>query len=206
MAIPGGNDTFILRDGAHGGPDNSLTMMGVIGFDTLVFQFTVNSEAEDLALSALIAAANPNSGSIVFQGRTFNWVLFDELVNDLIRNYVPIVVALDSFQPLRDGRINGADHAAPVAVYPVDYGSGQIGLHVYDTATGILLLEVTPELIAATDGVSENTLIAEGAGVVVYRLPDGTFYVGAPMANGKQYIMTFDELSATTAYSSTEVE
>ena len=111
-----------------------------------------------------------------------------------------------SFQPLRDGRLNGADHAAPVAVYPVDYGSGQIGLHVYDTATGVLLLEVTPELIAATDGVSQNTLIAEGAGVVVYRLADGTFYVGAPMANGKQYILTFDQLSATTASSSTEVE
>lgn len=111
-----------------------------------------------------------------------------------------------SFQPLRDGRLNGADHAAPVAVYPVDYGSGQIGLHVYDTATGVLLLEVTPAQIAATDGVSQHTLIAEGAGVVVYRLADGTFYVGAPMANGKQYILTFDQLSATTAYSSTEVE
>ena len=114
--------------------------------------------------------------------------------------------APDSFQPLRDGRINGADHAAPVAAYPVDYGSGRIGLHLYDTATGALLLEVTPELIAATDGMSEHTLIAEGAGVVVYRLADGTFYVGAPMVNGKQYILTFDQLSATTAYSSSEVE
>jgi hypothetical protein len=111
-----------------------------------------------------------------------------------------------AFQSQTDGRVNRDDHAAPVAVYPISYGNGQMGLHVYDTATGVLLLEVTPELIAATDGVSENTLIAEGGNVVVYRLADGTFYVGAPMANGKQYILTFAELSTTTAYSSTEVE
>ena len=208
--ITGGNDTFILRDGAHGGPDNSLSLSGDSGhnsgYDILVFQFTVNSEVDDLALSALIAGADPDHDRITFRGQTFVWSRFDELVNDLIRNYVPIVVTLDAFQPLRDGRLNAADHAAPVAVYPVDYGSGQIGLHLYDSATGVLLLEVTPELIAATDGVSEHTLIAEGAGVVVYRLADGTFYVGAPMANGKQYIMTCDELSVTTACSSTEVE
>ena len=211
--VAGGNDTFILRDGAHGGPDNSLTMIGIIGYDTLVFQFTVNSEADDLALTALIAGANPNFGSIVFQGQTFIWSAFDELVNDLIRSYgttvpinIPIAITSQVFQPLRDGRINGADHAAPVAVYPVDYGNGQVGLHLYGTASGALLLEVTPEQIAATDGVSANTLIAEGGGVVVYRLADGTFYVGAPMANGKQYILTFDELSANTSYSSTEAE
>ena len=208
--ITGGNDTFILRDGAHGGPDNSLTMSGGSGYnsgyDILIFQFTVNSEVDDLALSGLIAAANPNRGSIVFRGQTFFWSRFDELVNDLIRNYVPIVFTSHEFQPLRDGRLNGADHAAPVAVYPVDYGSGQVGLHLYDTATGVLLLEVTPEQIAATDGVSANTLIAEGGGAVVYRLADGTVYVGAPMANGKQYLLTFAELSANTAYTSTEVE
>jgi hypothetical protein len=217
-ALTNASNTYILRDGAHGGPDNTLTMVGSFSYDALIFQFTVNSEVDDLALSAQIAAADPFNGSIAFQGQTFSWLMFDDLINALTRNYganipnvpnspnVPIVVTFDAFQPLRDGRLNGADHAAPVAVYLVDYGSGQVGLHLYDTATGVLLLEVTPELIAATDGVSSNTLIAEGAGVVVYRLADGTFYVGAPMANGKQYILTFDQLSASTAYSSTEVE
>jgi hypothetical protein len=111
IAVPGGNDTIILQDGANGGSDNRLIIIGLIGYDTLVFQFTVNSEAEYQALSDLIAAANPNDGSIVINGQTYRWIQMEELKNALIKGYIVVVPSPASPDTVvlaepSDGRIN----------------------------------------------------------------------------------------------------
>jgi hypothetical protein len=195
--IDGGNDTVILQDGANGGPDNALFIYGIIGYNTLSFEFTVNTEAEYLTLSAAIAVADPNGGSLVFNGQTFNWNGFDQLVENLIRNYSTVTpIAPSPFEParhpiFRDGRINDDD---PWASYAIYCPSGVITIYSIDgESNGLLAIEATPEEIAAA-GVptEENVLIDEGLGVQLYRLVTGEFLVvGAPDAEGKVYYVLF---------------
>lgn len=107
-----------------------------------------------------------------------------------------------------DGRLNRYDAAAPVVVYVHSFEDGY-GLVIYDAYTDRhQLLVVTPEQIAATVGVTENTLIASDAEgrVQVYRLSDGIFLVRAPLNNGKVYLLNFAELAPNVAYTSQEAE
>lgn len=97
-------------------------------------------------------------------------------------------------------RLNGYDIAAPVAVYPVNYGAGT-GLHIYaisDGGEGALALEVTPEMIAAVPAMpAENTLIASTAdgSIALYRLATGEFQL-----NAGEYVIVFSELYSSAAY------
>lgn len=99
---------------------------------------------------------------------------------------------------LGDGRINRSHIAAPVAIYPVDYGTGT-GLHFYaiDAAgQGTLVLTVSPEMIAAVPELPEtNTLIAstpDGA-IALYRLTTGEYQV-----NAGEYVVIFTDLYTLT--------
>ncbi len=101
---------------------------------------------------------------------------------------------------LGDGRINRFDMAAPVAVYPFTFEGG-VGLRFYQIDAGghgALILEVTPEQIAAVaNPPAANTLIAstsDGA-VALYRLTTGEFQM-----NAGSYVIVFSELDSGAAY------
>ncbi|MBN2471311.1 MAG: hypothetical protein JXN59_11345 [Anaerolineae bacterium] len=99
-----------------------------------------------------------------------------------------------------DGRINRHHIAAPVAIYPVDYGNGT-GLHLYridETGKGTLALTVSAEAIAAVpEQPAENTLIAStpDGSIALYRLTTGEYQV-----NAGEYVVIFAELHALTDY------
>ncbi len=101
---------------------------------------------------------------------------------------------------LSDGRINRFDLAAPVAVYPFTFEGG-VGLRFYQIDAGghgTLILEVTPEQIAAVaNPPASNTLIAStpGGAVALYRLTTGEFQV-----NAGSYVIVFSELDSGAAY------
>lgn len=97
---------------------------------------------------------------------------------------------------LQDGRINRHHIAAPVAIYPVDYGTGT-GLHLYhidEAGKGTLALTVSPEAIAAVPAQpAENSLIAStpDGSLALYRLTTGEYQV-----NAGEYVVIFTELHA----------
>lgn len=99
-----------------------------------------------------------------------------------------------------DGRLNNFDMAAPVAVYPTPFATGT-GLRFYaiDAAgAGMLVLEVSPEMIAAVpDQPTENTLIAStpDGSIALYRLTTGEFQV-----NAGGYVIAFSDLVAGARY------
>ena len=100
-------------------------------------------------------------------------------------------------------RLNAQDIAAPVAIYPVDLGTGT-GLHFYAIGadgTGSLALVVTPEQIATVPAMpATNTLIARSAdgSISLYRLTTGEFQV-----NMGDYVAQFTDLvvDASVAHS-----
>ena len=153
-AAIGGNDTVILRDGANGGADNQLFINAFGGTDTLIFQFTVNSRADYQAVSALIASANPTFDSLVINGQTFTWQYFENLVNELIRNYglgSTIVIRVPATDP-PDGRVNWHERGfAPVAIY---CRGGKV--EVYN-ADGQLVFAVSADAIQAAFAASTDT-------------------------------------------------
>lgn len=166
IAVPGGNDTIILQDGANGGSDNRLIIIGLIGYDTLVFQFTVNSKAEYQALSDLIAAANPNDGSIVINGQTYRWIQMEELKNALIKGYIVVVPSPASPDTVvlaepSDGRINWEDRGfAPVAVYCWDNV-----VQVYSHTGWLIFMSNAESIIAAlpaSDDVNQRVDGSDG--------------------------------------------
>ncbi len=99
-----------------------------------------------------------------------------------------------------DGRINRHHIAAPVAIYPVNYGDG-MGLHLYridESGEGMLALTVSPEAISAVPAQpAENTLIAStpDGSIALYRLTTGEYQV-----NAGEYVVIFSELHALTDY------
>ena len=99
-----------------------------------------------------------------------------------------------------DGRLNRFDVAAPVAVFPVEYATGT-GLHLYAImadGVGTLVLEVTPEMIAAVPAMpAENTLIAAtpDGSIALYRLTTGEFQL-----NAGEYVIVFSDLTSTADY------
>lgn len=103
-----------------------------------------------------------------------------------------------------DGRINNCDTGNKIVIYGHDYETGR-GLLITDTEGNNLLL-VSPEQIAAVAECPDtNTLIASGGGVSVYRLARTCeFQVNAAAADGKTYVVIFNELYADTGYSSHE--
>ncbi|NWG17730.1 MAG: hypothetical protein HXY41_13975 [Chloroflexi bacterium] len=98
----GGNDTIILQDGA--------LITGLIdgspGTDILRFEFTAGSQQEYDALGAAISAASPASGSLTFLGRTFTWVNFETLENNIAwtpegtPTYTPVPTDVPTSTPL----------------------------------------------------------------------------------------------------------
>ena len=101
-----------------------------------------------------------------------------------------------------DGRINNYDSAAPIAVYPHAV-NGEIGLVIY-SSEGEFLLVISPEQIA--NAPADNSLVAEGGGISVYRLAGGSWQVNAPQYNGKTYVIIFPELFHSGGYESFELE
>ena len=101
-----------------------------------------------------------------------------------------------------DGRINNYDSAAPIAVYPHNV-NGDVGLVVY-SSEGEFLLVISPEQIA--NAPADNSLVAEGGGISVYRLAGGSWQVNAPQYNGKTYIIIFPELFHSGGYESFELD
>lgn len=99
-----------------------------------------------------------------------------------------------------DGRINRHHIAAPVAIYPVEYGNAT-GLHIYridESGKGTLALTITPEAIAAVpQQPAENTLIAStpDGSLALYRLTTGEYQL-----NAGEYVVIFSELHALTDY------
>ncbi len=116
---------------------------------------------------------------------------------------ITAILGEDSIPPpaFYDGRINNYDSAAPIAVYPHNV-NGEIGLVIY-SAEGEFLLVISPEQIA--NAPTDNSLIAEGGDVSVYRLAGGSWQVNAPQYNGKTYIIIFPELFHSGGYESFEL-
>lgn len=103
-----------------------------------------------------------------------------------------------------DGRINDCDTGNWIVIFGHDYGSGR-GLLITDTE-GNNLLQISPEQIAGVvECPDSNTLIASGGGVSVYRLAGTCNYqVNGSAADGKTYVVIFDELYANSGYTSHE--
>ncbi len=96
--------------------------------------------------------------------------------------------------PVQDGRINGADCAAPVAIYP--------GYEIYGidphTGTGALAVRVASDVVAEDrDPAGGNVLIASGAiaatgqPINVYWLTSNELQVITAYADGKPYVVAW---------------
>lgn len=150
----------------------------------------------DLTITTSVGTCDPFSNLNI--PRTWNGTIYYSIVTESPNFSGPAPAFVD-------GRINNFDVANPVVVYPIRTEAGT-GLHIYSDA-GVLLLIVTPEMIAAVPAQPEaNTLIAEANGVALYRLSSGEFQVNAPMYNGKTYVLIFKELFPDGGYESFEIE
>jgi hypothetical protein len=109
-----------------------------------------------------------------------------------------------SLQPnFSDGRINNWDVAAPVVVYGQDFENGR-GLAVY-SPQGELLLVHPDEIAAVPECPLQNTVIANGDKIGLYRLANCHYQINAPTLDGaKTYVLIFDAFFANTGYHSHE--
>jgi hypothetical protein len=89
-----------------------------------------------------------------------------------------------------DGRLNAFDLAAPFALY---CAADSFDIYAIDSAgAGTLALRVGSDAIAATDATAANALVAEGAGIRVFKLTTGELQaVSAPDFEGKVYNVIF---------------
>ena len=108
-----------------------------------------------------------------------------------------------------DGRINNSD-ASPVVVYG-DGESLEIWAPLYSFTdddgntvlhTDVVLTVSAEEIAAVPSEPEENTLIASGGGVSVYRLTSGVFQLIASTYNGETYVLVFPELTPNGGYDS----
>lgn len=103
-----------------------------------------------------------------------------------------------------DGRINNCDTGNRIVIYGHEYDSGR-GLLIMDTEGNNLLLVSVEQIAAVAECPDTNTLIASGGGVSVYRLAGSCGYqVNGSAADGKTYVVIFDELYANAGYTSHE--
>ncbi len=179
-----GNDEVILHNDAdvkgllNGGPD----------YDTLHFAQEVD-EVEYVRIAQIFDDLDPARDSLTVNGREFDWVQFERLINWL------------TYQTCasQDGRVNDSsnrDCAAPVAIY-----SGSIVVYGIDPATGdgAYVLTVGDEQIAAVGVPEVNTLLAEGVNpytgqpIAVYRLTTGEYQLNTYYHDGKPYIVVWDD-------------
>jgi hypothetical protein len=159
--------------------------------------------------------AEPPSGrctTILYQvNALFNEIHFDVDDDEGMEIWNLDVTYADSPTEFTDGRINSQDMGSPVVLYPIDYGDGAMGLHVYAADGSGLLWEIQPGTIPA-ECPDSNTLIGEdeASGIQLYRLAADTegncvFQLVAPTSEaGKFYNIIFDEISENSAYYSWE--
>lgn len=176
----GGDDVVILQNGANGGVDNALLIDGNGGNDQLVFNFTVNDQAAYDALAAQIAAANPAGGSLTFNGQTFNWQNFEQLVNLLVlaggRGGPAVINGGQTMTIIfNDGRLNASDAGATAALYCT--ADGLLALGIDEQSRGqFLYVVVIADLQAAlaqAAAANDNQQIIEADGQSLWALPSG---------------------------------
>lgn len=117
---------------------------------------------------------------------------------------------------IKDGRLNGADVAAPVAVfYKYDTirkpGDWKYPFYEVKVLRGVELLAIDPKTgngtlalaVSAADitkivdkaGHKDGTLIAEKNGYAMYYSKDNWFWITAPDANGKAYTFSWQNFT-----------
>ncbi len=169
----GGNDLVILQDNAV----VTGVIDGNLGYDTLQFAFQVQDWAEYQQLLAAIAAANPAGGEITYQGFTFTWLNFEQLVNliefigQVQSGQITIKQLVEQWNS-GDGRINGADAAAPAALY-CQSGGVQV-IDITDAGQAGESFTVSAEQIqtgvAQALSGGQNVMLAEGSGNSLWAL------------------------------------
>ena len=160
----------------------------------------------DQGNSAWLQFTAPASGWYIVQANSYE-IFYDDDPTDLDANGPYLLTVTGDFSlpdtaksgdEINDGRVNSRDPAAPLAVYcpaglPVIYA-------IDGTGHGTLAFAVTQEQIDAVGVPEVNTLIAEGTGIRLYRLPGGQFQVvSAPDAEGKVYQMRYAVCAAGAA-------
>ncbi|MBI1276713.1 MAG: hypothetical protein GC179_01160 [Anaerolineaceae bacterium] len=108
-----GNDTVDIGDGATVGG----TIDGGAGTDTLQFHF--NDPAVGAAAAATLAGMSPAGGTATFGGHTYTWSNFEQLRAIFAAAAASGQTVTVSVAQIKDGRINGYDLGAPIAVYCV---------------------------------------------------------------------------------------
>ena len=112
-----GSDTVTIGDGA--------TVGGVIsggsgldtGTDTLQFKF--DDPAAGAAAAAVLAGKSPTGGTATFGGHTYTWSNFEQLQAIFTAAAAAGQTVSVNIAQIKDGRINGYDLGAPIAVYCV---------------------------------------------------------------------------------------
>lgn len=151
----GGDDRVVMYDGATGGSDNLLPMLGGDGVDTLAFAFTDLSPEQ----IAELETADPANGSFTHNGQTFTWIAFEVIE-------VPTLVGDCDGTPDDDMILCAASPVTPDANIEADLGSDQITIAA-GTAAGAVLGDGVPglaDLLPIGDGSlgGNDTIINNG--------------------------------------------
>ncbi len=114
-----GSDTVTIGDGATVGGVISGGSALDTGTDTLQFKF--DDPAAGAAAAAVLAGKSPAGGTATFGGHTYTWSNFEQLQAIFTAAAAagqPVSVSVNVAQ-IKDGRLNGYDLGAPIAVYCV---------------------------------------------------------------------------------------
>jgi hypothetical protein len=155
-----GNDTVIISG-------NNATVGGMIdggtGYDVLTFSLNTADPAQRQAWAEQIAAANPNGGTLTFNGHTYTWQNFEELSQLLI-----------TLNPVYRGSF---------AVYCA-LGGG-IDVYAINEQQGTLAFNVSAQALSngITQGANGTTQLVSSSGVTLYALTTGELQVNGPNNN-----------------------
>ncbi len=153
----GGDDSVILSNfGTVGGLVN-----GDAGFDTLEFDITTANTGQLLEWADQIFAASPSGGTLSFNGVTYTWANFEELV-----------------QLLNLTAVNGP--AIVMQGYCIPDGSFDV-YRIVSATEGVFAFRATAQQIsAAFVDITENRLVASDGDLQLWALTNGELQMNAP--------------------------
>lgn len=173
----GGDDVVVLQNGANGGSDSRLELNGGDGNDTLIVNFMVVDRAAYDRLGQQIAVSNPRRGALDYNGQTFVWDGFEQIVNQITSGGAePLRVTMGGRgRALFDSTAQAALYCRSTGIsltqsdlrYPLQVGSAALTTGLEQAAAAN-----TPVKLAAAN---DQTLWAAADGTLRLQTADGRY-------------------------------